>query len=41
MEMDLLEASVKYMAKFIKSVIRDQDVLLTIDGHSSKNVVEW
>lgn len=34
MEMDIFKSAVKHIAKFIKEIFGNQQVLLTRDGHS-------
>lgn len=41
MEMDVLEALVKHLAKFIKSIVGNKEDPLTIDGHIQTNGVGW
>lgn len=41
MEMDVLEAAVKHVNKFIRDAVGDNRVVLTLDGHSSRNGTGW
>lgn len=41
MEMDILESAIKHIARNIREIVGNAKVILTLDGHASRNGVGW